>query len=194
MIPPKYPDDVQAQGGRVIPRENRILCDQLRFNLRQLLQDLDADIDKPVNVQRQLHQIEEESHVLLHRQIIRVPRGEPVQHLDHSDAALPRHDVLIEVTQVLTFLRGRLEVELVPGVLLHLAAFGDVHAELLREELADLLRHLLDGVPGLVPDLAHAVEEDVALVAVVLGERVVLGQRKVGRVQQMSGTTGNLLC
>lgn len=186
VVPPKNADHIQAERRGVVAHERRVLHDELRLHLRQLLQNLNANIDEPVNIKRELHKIEEERHVLLNRQIVRRPGGKGVQHLHDSHAALPRDHVLVEVAQGLALLRGGLEVELVPRVLLDLAALRHVHAELLREQLADLLGHLLDGVSGLVAHFAHAVEQHVALVAVVLGKRVVLAQREVGCVQQMA--------
>lgn len=186
MVPPQHPHDIQTQRSGVIPRQHRILRNQLRLDLGQLLQNLDTNVDQPINIQRKLHQIEQERHVLLHRQIIRVPRRKRVQHLDHRDAALPRDDVLVEVAQTLALLRRGLEVELVAGVLLDFAALGDVHAEFFREQLADFFGHFLDGVARLVADFPDAVQEHVALVAVVLREGVVLREREVRRVQQVA--------
>lgn len=80
------------------------------------LQYLYTDIDEPVNVQSQLHQIEQERHVLLHGQIVGIPGGERIEHFDHGDATLPRHHVLIEIAQALALLGGGFEVELVPRV------------------------------------------------------------------------------
>lgn len=48
-----------------------------------------------------------------------------------------------------------------------LAAISNVHRGLLGKELQELLGDLLEGVPGLVPQLAHSIQQDVALVAIV---------------------------
>lgn len=185
MISPQHADHIQPQAGRIPSHQRRALGHQLRLHFGQLLQHLDAHVNQPVDVQRHLHQIEQERHVLVHRQIVAVAHRKAVEHLLHGNRALPRHHVLIEERQRLALVRRRLEAKLVARVLLHLAALGHIDAELFRKQLANLLGHFLHRMLLLVPLLADAKQQNVPLIAVVLRQRIVLAQRKMLGVQEM---------
>lgn len=62
---------------------------------------LNTDVDEAVHIDSQLHEVEEEGHVLLHGKVARGSQGESLQHLNHCGATLPGNHVLVEVVHIL---------------------------------------------------------------------------------------------
>lgn len=141
MVSPEHANDVKTEIGGVAPDEIALLAVELCLDLRQLLEYLYADVDEAVDIQSELHEIEEEGDVLLDGQVRsrRVGGAEGAEHVDDLGGALPRDHVLVVIAEVLELLGDGLEVELAARVLFHLAALGHVDAELFAEELADLV-------------------------------------------------------
>lgn len=133
MVSPEHANGVKAQAGGVAPDKLAAPSGKLIFNFRQLLEYLNANVDEAVNIEGELHEIKEESNVLLNWQIRAAGIGKCIQHLDHLSGALPRDHVLVEVAQVLKLVSDALKIELVARVLLHFAPFSHVDAKLLAE-------------------------------------------------------------
>ena len=181
MVASQDTNDVKPERGCVGSSQTRGPLGQLVLNSRKFLQDLQRPVEDGLNVESESAQVEQEGDVLGDREVVRVAVGESREHVQGRLAAGVAHAVLVEVGKVLELLCDRFEDEIALGVFLHLAAIGDVDAELLAEQLDDILGQFLD-LPGrVVASLPDPVEQDMTLVAVV-DRGVVLRQREVVQV------------
>lgn len=75
--------------------------------------------------------------MLLYRQVRRAGH-EGIEHVNNLSRALPRHHVLVKITEILEFLRDGLKVKLAARVLFYFATLCYVYTKLFTKELADL--------------------------------------------------------
>lgn len=77
-----------------------------------------------MDVEGELHELKEESDVLHQGQVIEGACRKAPQHLQHGGCTSLRYDMLVEVRQCLEPAGHCLQVEEVPGMLLHLLCVG----------------------------------------------------------------------
>lgn len=75
-----------------------------------------------MDVEGELHEVEEEGNVVHERQVVGGPRSKAAQHLEHGGCTRLSNHVLVEEGQRLEASCDRLKVESVAGVPLHLQA------------------------------------------------------------------------
>ena len=187
VVPPEDADDVEGDDGGVVPGEAGAALDQLALHAGQVLEDLERPVEDVVEVERQPCEVHKEGERLRDGQVVGVGVVEGAEHLDGGLAAAVRDGVLVVVGEAAERLEHLVEAEVARRVLPHLAALRDVDAELLAEELHDVLLEVLGDLhgglvlatsafsPGAV--IGGAEEHDLPLVAVV-DAALVLGLRR----------------